>query len=163
MNRQSCYSRYSKVNSGLTDSIVLTLNISGNLIYAGTDNGNVFISPDYGEHWRSINTGMPSTNVLSILVNDSTVYAGTGSFGVWQRSLKNIPGIESSDQMTSYLLVYPNPASDKIFIEINDPSRESYVSIFDIRGNQILEKKFQNKKSMELDVSNLSMRNLPVK
>ncbi len=53
--------------------------------------------------------------------------------------------------------IYPNPASSKIMITNNGKmSDETYLSICNIRGEQIMDEKFQNKNRMELDISLLS-------
>jgi len=102
--------------------------------------------------------GPPGTDAL-IIFNDY-IFLGTTTFEgnwepVWRRSLSDITGMEKL-KGTSGFTIYPNPASDKIMVKINDFSRETRVSIFDIRVNQILDRSFINKQSIELDVSNLS-------
>ncbi|HAJ80389.1 MAG TPA: hypothetical protein DCO75_11535 [Fibrobacteres bacterium] len=45
--------------TGLTDSCVKTLGLSGNSLFAATADSGVFVSTDSGKHWESASTGLP--------------------------------------------------------------------------------------------------------
>ena len=68
-------------NKGLQDTIIHTVMILGNTIFAGTETG-VSVSTDNGENWRSINSGLSGLGVWSLAVSrdaagDTTIFAGS--------------------------------------------------------------------------------------
>jgi hypothetical protein len=72
-----------EVNSGLTNTLVSTLGISGSNIFAGTY-GGVFLSTDNGASWTSANSGIPGgASVNAFAFSGSNIFAGTGSNGVF--------------------------------------------------------------------------------
>jgi len=68
---------WTAVNTGLTDTYVLSLAVSGSNLFAGTD-GGVFRSTNNGTSWTAVNTGLTNTDVSSLAVNGSNLFAGTG-------------------------------------------------------------------------------------
>ena len=61
-----------------------------------------------------------------------------------------------SISINSGFFIYPNPATGKIIVASdNTLNEESFVSIFDIKGQQVIQHNFQNHKRIEIDVSNL--------
>lgn len=64
------------LNSGLTNTIVNSLAISGENIYAGTFQG-VYLSSDIGKTWTPINNGLLNTYVNAIAVDGNNIFAGT--------------------------------------------------------------------------------------
>jgi hypothetical protein len=70
-------------NRGLQDTLIHTILILGNTIFAGTETG-VSVSTDNGENWRSINSGLSGLGVWSLEVSagtagDTTIFAGSWS------------------------------------------------------------------------------------
>ncbi|MGA7162091.1 MAG: T9SS type A sorting domain-containing protein [Bacteroidota bacterium] len=70
-------------NKGLQDTIIHTVMILGNTIFAGTETG-VSVSTDNGENWRSINSGLSGLGVWSLEISvgtagDTTIFAGSWS------------------------------------------------------------------------------------
>ena len=52
--------------------------------------------------------------------------------------------------------ICPNPATDNIIVTIDNAlNEESFVSIFDFKGQQVIQHNFQNHKRIEMDVSTL--------
>jgi hypothetical protein len=66
------------INSGLTDTSVMALEVNGSYIFAGTINGGVFRSSNNGASWTSMNNGLTNPTVYSLGVNGSNIFAGTG-------------------------------------------------------------------------------------
>ena len=51
--------------------------------------------------------------------------------------------------------IYPNPASSQISIKFDQPSKVSYVAIYSIIGNEVLNRKVEQSNSFKLNVQNL--------
>ena len=71
------------VDSGLANTAVLSLAVSGGSVFAGTHGGGVFLSGDDGEGWTAADSGLTNDSVLSLAVSGSTILAGTHGGGVF--------------------------------------------------------------------------------
>ncbi len=72
---------WTAVNTGLTNTSILSLLVSGTNIFAGTG-GGVFLSTNYGASWASSSIGLtdPSElNVNALAVSGTNVFAGTNN------------------------------------------------------------------------------------
>jgi hypothetical protein len=111
---------WTKVNTGLTDTNVTALAVSGSTIFAGTSTqtidsvyeyngwyfgaiagGGIFRSTDNGATWAAVNAGFPAIqtqlrgaltdmDVRSLAVCGGTLFAGSYAGGVWQRPLSDM-------------------------------------------------------------------------
>lgn len=80
---------WTAVNTGLTETWVTSLAVSGTNLFAGTDSGGVFLSTNNGTSWTESNTGLSADGFVqsfAIFPNgtgDTSVFAGTDSAGVF--------------------------------------------------------------------------------
>jgi hypothetical protein len=80
---------------------------------------------------------------------DSLVY-----YDYFEFDVKGATGIkEQSDRQVN---IYPNPASEQLFIELNDISRNLDVEIYNMTGQLIKNEIFHNISTIEMDVSGLT-------
>ncbi len=94
------------VQCGLSDKNVTTLTAYGSNIYAGTNDGLVYISSDSGKIWTSISNGIPAAaNISSILVYGNYLFVGTNGDGVYL----------STNKGTSWIAVNTGLTNNKIF------------------------------------------------
>ena len=68
---------------GPSDGIVNALIVSGENLFAGVDNGGVFLSSNNGTNWVSINNGLTDTRVRCLAISDTNIFAGTEESGVF--------------------------------------------------------------------------------
>jgi hypothetical protein len=73
------YSQWVKVSN----LQVSCFTVSGPNIFAGSELGGVFLSPDNGESWNQVITGMTYTNVRGLASNGDNLFAGTSDGGVY--------------------------------------------------------------------------------
>lgn len=72
---------WAAVNTGLTDTTVLSLVTKGNLLFAGTANKGIFVSANSGASWLPANTGISTQTAIRTLETDGTnLYAGTSDW-----------------------------------------------------------------------------------
>ena len=92
---------------------------------------------------------MKFKTIYSLAIKDDYLYAGTYRGGVWKRKLSEIvSGIENNKDVNE-ITVWPNPASDRLFIKMpNAVSTE--VNNIDLNGH-VHKKNFYN--SNQIDVS----------
>lgn len=64
-------------NSGLTDSVVLSMIVAGNRVFAGTKNGGIFMSTDSGNTWTASNTGLVTLTISGLATNGTSIFAAT--------------------------------------------------------------------------------------
>ena len=69
--------------TGLANTRVLSLAVSGNNIFAGTYGDGVYLSTNNGANWTAVNTGLANTDVRSLAVSGSNIFAGTDGGGVF--------------------------------------------------------------------------------
>jgi hypothetical protein len=68
---------WTAIDSGLPDSTVWYLGVSGNSVFAGGRHG-VYRSSNNGASWTEVNSGLPeSTSVMSFAVSGNNIFAGT--------------------------------------------------------------------------------------
>jgi hypothetical protein len=76
-------STWETMNSGLTDTSVYALAVSGTTLFAGTNGGGVFLSSNYGANWTAANNGLSNNFVNALVVSGSNLFAGTDEGGVF--------------------------------------------------------------------------------
>jgi ligand-binding sensor domain-containing protein len=145
-------SSWEAADSGLTSVNILSLAISGNYVFAGTDSRGVFMSSNDGLQWASINTGLTdSTGIYALTISGNTLFAGTSAGGVWKRTLSEL-GIKEINNNGSNIVIYPNPATDKLTIE---SQHKSAIEILNIQGQIIMQQQLQQGKT-DIDISGLT-------
>ena len=102
---------WTAVNSGLTDTVVTSLAVSGSNIFAGTDSG-VFLSTNNGTSWHAVNSGLV-TGITSLVVSDRYIFAAVGGLPgaigeVWRRPLSEMVGVINPDLHQGMLKPYAN-------------------------------------------------------
>ncbi len=68
---------WTAASTGLTNTDVRALAVSGTNLFAGTAGGGVYLSTDRGTSWTAVNTGLADTNVAVLVVSGSNLFAGT--------------------------------------------------------------------------------------
>jgi len=64
-------------------------------------------------------------------------------------------GVNDHHQTLTTLNIYPNPASDKITIETSEISQKSYLSVYNLNGQEIIKQNISETKTT-IDISNLN-------
>jgi len=77
-------------NIGLKAFEITDIKFNGNLLYAGTKGGGVFISDDDGSTWFAANDGLPDANVTCLGFDNNYIYAGSINSPVSRRLLSEI-------------------------------------------------------------------------
>ena len=106
-----------------------------------SDHG-VFGISNGGTTWTSIDSGLIDTTITTLAASANYLWVGTSSQGVWRRSLTQIiiTGTNEFSDNSSFS-VYPNPATDKIFIESSsfNNTKEQSISLYNLYGQLILQ------------------------
>ena len=139
---------WSQVNSGLTNTSVWSLAVSGANLLAGT-NGGVFVSTNNGTSWTAFSEGLTDTTVDVLCIGGVNVFAaiaegnGPGRKGaVWRRPLSEIPDkVEETHGVPSCFVLhqnFPNPFNPATTIGFSLPSK-SFVSlrVMDVLGREV--------------------------
>ncbi|TAK64027.1 MAG: hypothetical protein EPO24_03580 [Bacteroidetes bacterium] len=78
--------RWSEVSNGLKNEFIncLTINLTREIIFAGTGGGGIFRSFDDGYNWYEVNNGLKDKAILSLTTDkNNVIYAGTDKEGVF--------------------------------------------------------------------------------
>ena len=96
---------WTSVNSGLTNTNVFALAVSGTDLFAGT-NGGVFLSTDNGTSWNAVNTGLTDNYVRALAVSGTNLFAGTAGFsgGVFLSTDNGTNWTKKSSGLTSHII-----------------------------------------------------------
>lgn len=106
-------SKWTVVDTVLTNRQVFGLAASGPDIFAATDSG-IYQSTINKKNWENVSLGMNHLNVSSLFISGSYLYASTTN-GLWKRPLSEITAIEknpSSQAVPNEFILsqnYPNP------------------------------------------------------
>ncbi|MCF6269352.1 MAG: T9SS type A sorting domain-containing protein [Melioribacteraceae bacterium] len=161
-------SSWTASNTGMGNSIVSSLVVNENNIFAaiGSGDGGVMESTDNGSSWTFINDGFPQYPYTVVLAaNSTTIFAGgPGGNSIWSRTLQ-VTEVEDENigvpLKYSISQNYPNPFNPAT--TINYTLRESgivKIKIYDILAKEIrtLVNKEQSSGSYQInfDASNLS-------
>jgi photosystem II stability/assembly factor-like uncharacterized protein len=73
--------RWTAVNSGLANTEITALAVSGTNLFAGTFGGGVFRTTNNGTSWTEANAGLTEDDVYCLAVSGANLFAGTGFWG----------------------------------------------------------------------------------
>lgn len=101
--------------------------------------GSTFISADSGATWTNISGNMPCThvygvNTLQAINND--LYIATYGGGIY-KSIGMITGMQEMNSTNENILVFPNPAQNRLTIEMQYDIRNGYLKVFNQTGQII--------------------------
>jgi len=96
---------WTAVNNGLSNTFVSALAVSGNNIFAGTDNG-IFLSTNNGTNWT--HKGLNFKLVQTVLVNGSYIYAGTFGDGAYLSTNNGTSWIAINSLNNNYVICFAN-------------------------------------------------------
>lgn len=157
-----CFFRTDNLETGLVvgseqGEIYYFTNIDGNLSgkFNESDELEVLldtngIDTDRGMRTAAIITNMVSNNKLEMIVGN---YCGGLEYFNGQVDVNtSIQGITDSEKLN----IYPNPAVDKIVVELPKNTIEVEFTIYDIKGSSLLNKKYRISSScVIIDISSL--------
>jgi len=111
-------------------------------IYLGNDLG-VYYSENGGINWEMFSDELPEA-VMIYDLNDSPsnrkIRIATHGNGIYQRNYVNdFLAVDDQDILFSEFKMYPNPASEKLTIEINSDKlfESSSIEIFNLLGQKV--------------------------
>jgi len=104
-------------------------------------------------HWIEANTGFTSTpTVKALAIFGENIFAGTSSSGIWKRPLFEMTTGLSEISDHNLITAFPNPAIDKISIEVNTIDKNANLLIYNIHGQLLTQQKVYRKKT-DIDIS----------
>jgi photosystem II stability/assembly factor-like uncharacterized protein len=145
-------------NTPLSD-IEITAN---NTLYVASDLG-VLVSYNLGVKWALLGSNMPSVVVTDLVLHNPTnfLYAATFGRGVFKIDLTQVNLMLSSSEIAiSNIKVYPNPASNYLYIDlVFDKMQDFYAEIFDMNGKVVQKYQLKNnaegKHTIKMHIENL--------
>lgn len=101
---------------GLTDQRVMTLLVSKDKIYAGTEKPGVSVSQNNGVSWSAMNSGMTDVNVRVMGSNGNTLYAATVFGGMYRSTDEDIHWTRVSGPTAGRLVLAISRFNDVLFV-----------------------------------------------
>ena len=124
---------------------------SGNNMFV-TTNFSVYYSKDLGKTWHDIRSNLSrGTSVGPLAISNDTIYLGTYGNGVWKHSLAGMPlaGAEIMSPV-SPALIYPNPSSGMINLDINESELPASITVHNLEGKQVWSGNCSSNKQIDL-------------
>ncbi len=145
-------------NTPLSD-IEITTN---NSLYVASDIG-VLVSYNLGVNWNLLGSNMPSVIVTDLVLHNPTNYLFASTFGrgVYKIDLAQVNlATNNSDIEVSNIKVYPNPANDYLYFDIEfDKILDLNVELFDTNGKlvqkYILKNNSASKHTIKINIESL--------
>lgn len=150
---QHSMTKWFKQKTGTINTLFSVFFADKNTGYAVGDNGTILRILNGDTNWTALNSGTTLRLYSVYFTNVNTGYA-VGNNGI---ILKTINGTGINNNYISafpQLFAYPNPITDKLFIEVPKPSKESVLTIYNTSGQELLNQNIYDEKT-ELDISNL--------
>jgi len=91
---------WTAVNSGLTNTRILSIGASGNNLYAGTFGSGIFRSTNNGDNWTMANSGLVGTEISAIARCGGFLFAGTSN-GVFRSGDEGGNWVQADSGITS--------------------------------------------------------------
>lgn len=145
-----------KCSEGIPNKVKINkIGFANGCLFAASDNAGIFVSLDRGKSWKKINEGLQEFTILNIDYDSTYIYATTNK--VYRARLDNFI-VESADDIVKQskeLVLFPNPAYDKIFInDIIENNKNSRLILYNSLGEFLGEYSIENLKC-GLDISTL--------
>jgi photosystem II stability/assembly factor-like uncharacterized protein len=141
--------------------LINSIEVFGNHIFVASDKG-IYISTFDSDNWLKVNEGFP-TVCLKLSVNKDYIFGNTEGRGLYRSKLSNFgitAVIEQIHTAINDILIFPNPASDYIYIQPSEgwqPSEGYDIQIFDMLGINLSPAGLGIKGGGKIDISNLSL------
>ncbi len=111
-------------------------------LLVATDVGCYYSFND-GENWTLLGSEMPIVSVYEIYYDGetNTLFAGTYGRGAWKIAVpeQEPPVIQHVEDAEIKMTVYPNPASDYLFIHTDQLLQNAVVTIYNLQGEKVFE------------------------
>jgi len=133
---------------------------SDNAVYVGTDVG-IYYTNDLLTDWVDYSESLPNVIIDELEVHpvSGKILAATYGRGMWENYLADPLTVGIRENTDQNLSIYPNPASEKIWIEFTPPGLGLYiVTIINASGQVVGKKEIRSTGMMtrsQLDVSKL--------
>ena len=122
--------------------------------YATGDLGYILKTIDGGDNW--INQDLEITDDLNsvFFINAETGYVVGDSGTILKTTNSGLVGLNESRNFDQFLKLYPNPAKDKITIELSVFTEDSHLSILNVNSQETMEILITDHKT-QIDISKL--------
>lgn len=136
---------WSAIDNGLADvptNTILIDPLNTDNLYLGNDLG-VFFSDDSGTTWQDFNDLLPEATIAMDLNMSSAarkVRVATHGHGMYQRDFVNDPLAVNDLELTTAITLYPNPASEQVYIDIplSEAMDKVVVEVFNVLGQHLV-------------------------
>ncbi|MEI7727752.1 MAG: T9SS type A sorting domain-containing protein, partial [Bacteroidota bacterium] len=147
---------WTELSCGTTNNLYSVFFPDANNGYAVGDSGTILKTTNGGTTWTKLSTGTTHFFVSVYFTDANTGYV----VGEGETILKTTNGgtfVEETISPEQTFIIYPNPANDKISITSNRKlTGETIITIFNMKGEQVMPVRFLHQNVIETDVSLLA-------
>lgn len=135
-----------KSSEGIPKKVTINqIEAANGCLFAATENAGIFVSLNQGLSWQKINEGLNEYSIKHIDFDSTYIYVTTNK--VYRARLDNfiVESIENIDKKTDDLILYPNPATERIYIDKNiETDMNSKIILFNSLGEYIEEYRIES-------------------
>lgn len=159
--RSSNYGQtFMPMNTGLPSTLVygLSANANGSLLFAATEAGP-YVFVDSLNRWFDLGLGKAPDQVywsVEFVESINSVRFSTYGRGIWQCSIRELLSSIQLAQHNVNLQIFPNPASNLIYINSDKTSGFAFVKVYDSNGKELISKSTSGTENISIDVSKLT-------
>ncbi|QQX77198.1 MULTISPECIES: VPS10 domain-containing protein [Aequorivita] len=127
----------------------------GNLFLA-TDIG-VLASDNEGATWTVLGENLPSVLVTDLFIHENSEFLFAATYGrsIYKIDISGNILNTNGDSFATEIKVFPNPSSEMVTVSLKNPSKNSYLEVYDTMGRSVKKYNFDNKKEIHFSVESL--------
>lgn len=114
----------------------LSLGISGNKLFIGTNYDGLYLSINNGVTWTNMTGNLSKEKISALLINSNIVFAAEDGSGVYKRPLSDFTGLDALKEAHS-INVYPNPGTGEFKFKSDILAKEIKVKVVNLLGQLI--------------------------
>ena len=134
-------------NTGILPALDMELGLTGtnSRVYACSEYGKIFWSQNFGQYWNEQQTPVNTTVQSIAFATPNLGIALTGQGAIYTKNGGDFPNSIIDQTFSDAIKLYPNPASNVLYFEIENDQDIEGVRILNLNGQELLQSNLNTK------------------